>query len=97
VRAPSRSREGALTFGIKGRIVITVLVALVGAAGASSFLIPYFASHSRIALTYTAVFLGPYALVAWLVLRDVWKRAWQPLEVLQERPWKPSARQDGDA
>jgi len=89
VRAGSRTREGALTFGIKGRLVITILLGLVGAAGLSLFLIPYFTSHSHSALAYAAVFLVPYSIVAWLVLRDVWKRAWQPLEVLHERPWRP--------
>jgi len=88
-RAGSRTRAGALTFGIKGRLVITILVVLVGAGGLSLFLIPYFASHSHTALAYAAVFLVPYSFVAWLVLRDAWKRAWQPLEVLQERPWRP--------
>ena len=88
-REGSRTREGALTFGITGRVVITILVVLVGAGGLSLFLIPYFTSHSHVALAYAAVFLVPYSVVAWLILRDVWKRSWQPLEVLQERPWRP--------
>ena len=88
-RAGSRIREGALTFGIKGRLVITILVGLVGATGLSLFLIPYFTSHSHVALAFAAVFLVPYSVVAVLILRDVWKRSWQPLEVLQERPWRP--------
>jgi hypothetical protein len=88
-RAGSRTREGALTFGIKGRLVITILVGVVGAVGLSLFLIPYFTSHSHTVLAYAAVFLVPYSFVAWLILRDVWKRSWQPLEVLQERPWRP--------
>jgi Zn-dependent protease with chaperone function len=90
VRKGSRIREGALTFGITGRVLITILVGLAGAAGVSLFLIPYFTSHSHVALAYAAVFLVPYSVVAWLILRDVWKRSWQPLEVLQERPWRPS-------
>jgi hypothetical protein len=88
-RAGSRTREGALTFGLKGRLVITILVGLVGAVGLSLFLIPFFTSHSHVALAYAAVFLVPYSFIAGLILRDVWKRAWQPLEVLQEQPWRP--------
>jgi len=88
-REASRTREGALTFGIKGRLVITIAVVLVGAIGMSLFLIPFFTAHSHVALAYSAVFLVPYSLVAWLVLRDAWKRAWRPLEVLEEQPWKP--------
>lgn len=90
VRAGSRTREGALTFGIKGRVVITTVVALVGVIGMSLFLIPYFAAHSRVALAYSAIFLVPYSVAAWLVLRDAWKPAWQPLEVLEEHPWRPA-------
>jgi hypothetical protein len=91
VRTPSRRREGALTFGLKGRIALTAVVVLVGAAGLLFFLLPYRATGSPMALAYTSVFLGPYGAVAWLVLRDVWKRAWQPVEVLQARPGPPPA------
>jgi hypothetical protein len=94
-RAPSRTREGALTFGIKGRLVITAVVALVGVAGALFFLIPYFSTHSKLSLAYTAIFFGPYGTAAFFILRDVWKRAWEPLEVLQEHPWKPPAARQG--
>ena len=94
-RESSRTREGALTFGIKGRLVITILVGLVGLIGLSLFLIPYFTAHSHSALAYAAVFLIPYSLVAWLILRDAWKPSWRPLEVLQERPWKPPAPGSG--
>jgi hypothetical protein len=89
VRAGSRTREGALTFGLTGRLVITIALGLVGAVGLSLFLIPFFTSHSHVALAYAAVFLVPYAFVCLLVLRDVWKRSWQPLEVVQEQPWRP--------
>jgi hypothetical protein len=95
-RAPSRRREGALTFGITGRIVITVIVALVGVGGLLLFLIPYFATHSHLSLAYAAIFLGPYAFGAFLVLRDVWKPSWEPLEVLQEHEWKPPAPTHGE-
>ena len=91
VRTPSRRRSGALTFGLKGRIAITAVVALVGLGGMLFFLLPYRATGSSISLAYTAVFLGPYGTVAWLVLRDVWKRAWQPVEVLTPRPGPPPA------
>jgi hypothetical protein len=91
VRAPSRRREGALTFGLKGRIAITVVVVVIGVAGMLFFLLPYRATGSSIALAYTSIFLGPYGAVAWLVLRDVWKRAWQPIEVLTSRPGPPPA------
>lgn len=95
-RAGSRTREGALTFGLTGRLVITIAVALVGVIGMSLFLIPYFTAHSRVALAYSAVFLVPYSVGAWLILRDAWKPAWRPLEVLQEQPWKPRPP-EGDA
>jgi len=90
-RAPSRTREGTLTFGIKGRLMITMIVALLGVVGALLSLIPYFSTHSTISLAYTGIFIGPYAAVAFMVLRDAWKPAWEPLEVLQETPWKPPA------
>jgi hypothetical protein len=97
-RAPSRTKEGALSFGLTGRIAITLVLAVVGVAGLLFFLIPYFATHSRLSLAYAAIFLGPFSVVAFFVLRDVWKRSWQPLEVLQEHPWKPpSAREEGGA
>ena len=89
MRTPSRRRAGALTFGLKGRIAITAVVALIGLGGMLFFLLPYRATGSSFALAYTSVFLGPYGAVAWLVLRDVWKRAWQPVEVLQARPGAP--------
>ena len=92
MRTPSRRREGALTFGLKGRIALTAVVLLIGVAGVLIFLLPYRATGSPMALAYTTVFLGPYGAVAWLVLRDVWKRAWQPVEVLQSRPGPPPAR-----
>ena len=39
VRTPSRRRSGALTFGLKGRIAITAVVALVGLGGMLFFLL----------------------------------------------------------
>lgn len=86
VREPSRLRAGATTFGLRGRIGLTIALAAVGALGIAIFGAPYFSSQNPIALAYLAVFLGPYVTVAWLVLRDVWKRAWRPIEVLQDRP-----------
>ena len=78
-------------FGAPSLSRITAVVALVGLGGMLFLLLPYRATGSSIALAYTAVFLGPYSTVAWLVLRDVWKRAWQPVEVLQSRPGPPPA------
>lgn len=86
VREPSRLRGGATTFGPRGRIAITLGVAGVAVLGTVVFLYPYRATQSPVALAYPVVFLGPYATFAWLVLRDVWKRSWRPVEVLQVRP-----------
>ena len=86
VRAPSRLRAGATTFGPRGRIAITAGVVGVAILGTVVFLFPYRAARSQVALAYPVVFLVPYSTFAWLVLRDVWKRAWQPIEVLQARP-----------
>jgi len=94
VREPSRLRGGATTFGPRGRIAITLCVAGVAIVGTVAFLFPYRATQSRVALAYPIVFLGPYSTFAWLVLRDVWKRSWRPIEVLQVRPPSDDVRGD---
>jgi hypothetical protein len=86
VREPSRMRGGATTFGPRGRIGITAAVVGVAILGGVLFAYPYFSTRNPVAIVYPFVFLGPYSTVAWLVLRDVWKRSWRPVEVLQVRP-----------
>lgn len=98
VAKPTILRAGPTTFGIVGKLVITLLVAAAG-AGAGWVAGLWVEIGDVMGLAFVFFVIGLYSIVAFIVLRSVWtaERPMRPTRVRRERivylgaPATPSA------